>query len=70
VFSFIGTIAGGLTPLAFVAGGALAEVLPLRPLIAAAFVVTLFCFVPLAFSAPTRRLINYDPEADTLEAIR
>jgi MFS family permease len=70
VFSFIGTIAGGLTPLAFAAGGALAEVLPLRPLIAAAFVVTLFCFVPPAFSPPTRRLINFDPEADTLEAIR
>jgi DHA3 family macrolide efflux protein-like MFS transporter len=70
VFSFIGTIAGGLTPLAFAAGGALAEVLPLRPLIAAAFATTLLCFAPLAFSPPTRRLINFDPEADTLEAIR
>jgi MFS family permease len=70
VFSFIGTIAGGLTPLAFAAGGALAEVLPLRPLIAAAFVVTLFCFVPMAFSSPTRRLISFDPGANTLEDIR
>jgi DHA3 family macrolide efflux protein-like MFS transporter len=70
VFSFIGTIAGGLTPLAFAAGGALAEVLPLRLLISAAFGVTLLCFVPLAFSPPTRRLINFDPGADTLEAIR
>jgi len=70
VFSFVGTIAGGLTPIAFAAGGALAEVLPLRPLIAASFVVTLFCFAPLALSPPTRRLINYDPSADTLEAIR
>lgn len=70
VFSFIGTIAGGLTPIAFAAAGGLAEVLPLRPLISTAFVVTLFCFVSLAFSPPTRRLINFDPEADTLEAIR
>lgn len=70
VFSFIGTIAGGLTPLAFAAGGALAEVLPLRPLIASAFAITLLCFAPLAFSPPTRRLINFNPEADTLEAIR
>jgi DHA3 family macrolide efflux protein-like MFS transporter len=70
VFSFIGTIAGGLTPLAFAAGGALAEVLPLRPLIAATFVVTLFCFAPLALSRPTRRLINFNPDADTLEEIR
>jgi DHA3 family macrolide efflux protein-like MFS transporter len=70
VFSFIGTIAGGLTPIAFAAAGGLAEVLPLRPLIAAAFVVTLFCFAPLALSRPTRRLIGYDPDADTLEEIR
>jgi MFS family permease len=70
VFSFVGTIAGGLTPIAFAAAGGLAEVLPLRPLIAATFVVTLFCFAPLVLSRPTRALINYDPEADTLERIR
>ncbi len=70
VFSFIGTIAGGLTPIAFAAAGGLAEVLPLRPLIAVTFAVTLFCFAPLALSRPTRRLINYDPESDTLEQIR
>jgi DHA3 family macrolide efflux protein-like MFS transporter len=70
VFSLIGTIAGGLTPIAFAAAGGLAEVLPLRPLIAAAFAVTLLCFVPLAFSPPTRRLINYDPATSTLEDIR
>jgi DHA3 family macrolide efflux protein-like MFS transporter len=70
VFSFIGTIAGGLTPIAFAAAGGLAEMLPLRPLIAAAFVVTLFCFAPLAWSRPTRALINFDPAADTLEQIR
>ncbi len=70
VFSLIGTIAGGLTPIAFAAAGGLAEVLPLRPLIAAAFAVTLLSFVPLAFSPPTRRLINYDPATSTLEDIR
>ena len=70
VFGFIGTIAGGLTPIAFAVAGGLAEVLPLRPLIAATFVVTLFCFAPLALSRPTRALINYDPDVDTLEEIR
>lgn len=70
VFSFMGTIAGGLMPIAFAVAGGLAEVLPLRPLIAAAFAVTLFCFVPLAFSGPTRRLISFNPDADTLEVIR
>jgi DHA3 family macrolide efflux protein-like MFS transporter len=70
VFSLIGTIAGGLTPIAFAVAGGLAEVLPLRPLITTAFVVTLFCFAPLAFSGPTRRLINFDPGASMLEDIR
>lgn len=70
VFSFIGTIAGGLTPIAFAVAGGLAEILPLRGLIAAAFAVTMLCFVPLAFSPPTRRLINFDPATSTLEDIR
>jgi len=70
VFSLIGTIAGGLTPIAFAAAGGLAEVLPLRELIAAAFVVTMLCFVVPTFSPPTRRLINYDPATGTLEDIR
>jgi len=70
VFSLVGTIAGGLTPVAFALAGGLAEVLPLRALIAAAFGVTMLCFIPLAFSAPTRRLINYDPAKSTLEEIR
>ena len=70
VFSLVGTIAGGLTPLAFALAGGLAEILPLRGLIAAAFGVTMLCFIPMAFSAPTRRLINYDPAKSTLEEIR
>jgi len=70
VFSLVGTIAGGLTPISFALAGALAEFLPLRPLIAAAFFVTLLCFVPLAFSVPTRRLINFDPATATLEDLR
>jgi MFS transporter, DHA3 family, macrolide efflux protein len=70
VFSFVGTIAGGLTPIAFAVAGGLAEVLPLRPLIAATFFVTLFCFAPLVLSRPTRALINFDPDSDTLEQIR
>ncbi len=70
VFSLVGTIAGGLTPIAFGVAGGLAEAFPLRWLIAASFIVTMFCFVPLAFSRPTRRLINFDPSTDTLEAIR
>lgn len=70
VFSLIGTVAGGLMPLAFALGGGLAEFIPIRPLIAGAFLVTLLCFLPLAFSKPTVGLVNYDPEHSTLEDIR
>jgi len=70
VFSLVGTVAGGLTPIAFAAGGALAEVLPLRVLMSASFLVTLICFAPLAFSAQVRRLINFEPGVNSLEDIR
>jgi MFS transporter, DHA3 family, macrolide efflux protein len=70
VFSLVGTIAGGLTPIAFAVAGGLAELLPLRVLIAVSFAVTMLCFVPLAFSGSARRLINYDPAASVLEDIR
>jgi hypothetical protein len=70
VFSLVGTVAGGLTPIAFAAGGALAEVLPLRVLMSASFLVTLICFAPLAFSAQVRRLINFEPGVNNLDDIR
>jgi MFS family permease len=70
VFSLFMMIAGGLTPIAFAAGGALAEVVPVRLLISASFAVTLVCFAPLAASRPLRRLVQFNPEADSLECIR
>jgi hypothetical protein len=45
-------------------------VLPLRPLISTSFLVTLAGLAPLALSAPPRRLICYDPEANGLTDIR
>jgi MFS family permease len=70
VFSLIGTIAGGLMPIAYALGGGLAEVFPVRIVMAAAFSLTLLCFLPTIASGPVRRLVGYNPEFDTLETIR
>lgn len=69
VFGFIGTVAGGLTPLAMVLGGVLAEFISIRVIISASFVLTLLFFAALAFSPAIRRYVNFDPDKDTLESI-
>jgi hypothetical protein len=61
VFSLIGAIAGGLTPIAFAVAGALAEVLPARAVSAGAFGLTMLVFLLVGLSAPTRRLVGFDP---------
>ncbi len=69
VFGLLGTLAGGLTPLAMALGGVLAEFISIRLLISASFILTFFSFVPLAFSPAIRRYVNFDPDKDSLEAI-
>jgi MFS family permease len=70
VFSLMGTVSGGLTPLAMALAGVLAEFVSIRLLIGGAFLVTLACFLPLVASRPTVALVNFDPLNDTVEAIR
>ncbi len=69
VFGLLGTLAGGLTPLAMALGGVLAEFISIRLLISASFILTFLSFLPLAFSPAVRRYVNFDPDRDTLEAI-
>jgi MFS family permease len=69
VFALLGTVTGGLTPLAMALGGVLAEFISIRLLISIAFVLTFLTFLPLAFSASIRRYVNFDPERDTLESV-
>ena len=69
VFGLLGTLAGGLTPLAMALGGVLAEFISIRLLISASFILTFLSFLPLAFSPAIRRYVNFDPDRDTLEAI-
>jgi len=69
VFGLLGTLAGGLTPLAMALGGVLAEFISIRLLISVSFILTFLLFLPLAFSPAIRRYINFDPDKDTLEGI-
>lgn len=69
VFGLLGTLAGGLMPLAMALGGVLAEFISIRLLISASFILTFLSFVPLAFSPAIRRYVNFDPDKDSLEAI-
>jgi MFS family permease len=69
VFGLLGTISGGLTPLAMVLGGVLAEFISIRVIIAVSFLLTFLFFVPLALWPSVRRYVNFDPDKDTLESI-
>jgi MFS transporter, DHA3 family, macrolide efflux protein len=61
VFGLLACLSGGLTPLAMVLGGVLAEFVPIRPLIAGCFGVTFVIFLPLALSADFRAFLNQEP---------
>jgi MFS transporter, DHA3 family, macrolide efflux protein len=69
VFSLMGMIMQGLTPLAFALAGVLAEFLPLAPLMSGCFVLATVFGLPLMTLKPFRRFINFDPERDTVEAL-
>jgi MFS transporter, DHA3 family, macrolide efflux protein len=69
VFSFIGMITQGLTPVAFALAGMLAEFLPLAPLMSACFASTILLGAPMFFLASFRRFINFDPQKDTIEGV-
>ncbi len=64
VFSFISTLAGGLTPFAIALAGVLAEYFPIRGLISVSFLISLglILTIPLFFSSSFRQFINFDPE--------
>ena len=69
VLALLTTVAGGLSPVAMAVGGALAEFIPVRILIASSFGATLLFIFPLFFSLSFKRFINFDPEKDTIESL-
>lgn len=64
VFGLLETLAGGLIPLSLAVGGILAEFLNLRLLISGCYLITLLCFIPMAFMPDIVKLINFDPEVE------
>jgi hypothetical protein len=67
VSALLMTLSGGLTPLAMAVAGALAEVVPLRALIAGSFGVVFICFLQLFGARAFKQFINFDPTCQTLE---
>ncbi|MBD3168109.1 MAG: MFS transporter [candidate division Zixibacteria bacterium] len=67
VFGLIGTIAGGLTPVAMALGGLLAEFIPVRVVIFSGFAITGISFIPLLLQKPFRDFINFNPETQSME---
>ena len=58
LFGLLGTVSGALVPLAMITSGALAEFLPLRPLIAVSFAMSGVVALPLLFSRGFGDFIN------------
>ena len=69
VFGLMMSISGGLTPIAYAAGGVLAEFIPIRLLIAASFTVVLIGYLPMFFSPSFRKYLQYDPARQSLPDI-
>lgn len=69
VFGLLMSISGGLTPVAYAAGGVLAEFIPIRILIAASFTVVLIGYLPMFFSPSFRKYLQYDPARQSLPDI-
>jgi hypothetical protein len=69
VFSIMGMVTQGLTPIAFALGGIIAEFIPVGVLISACFTVTLFIGLPFMFLGPFKRFIKFDPEKDTVSSV-
>jgi hypothetical protein len=59
----------GLIPIAFALAGALAEFIPLAPLMGASFALALLFGIPMVLLRSFRRLISFDPASDTVESV-
>ncbi|MDH4210579.1 MAG: MFS transporter [candidate division WOR-3 bacterium] len=69
VFGLLGSIAGGLMPVAYSVGGVLAEFISIRLLISASFIVVLLCYLPMFFSISFRKYLQFDPDQQSLQDI-
>ena len=69
VFSLMGTLLMGLTPIGMALGGVAAEFIAVRYVMSMCFAVAAVSFIPFIFMPSFKRFINYNPEEQTLEDI-
>jgi MFS family permease len=69
VFSMMGTILMGLTPIGMALGGVMAEFIAARYVMSICSAITFCFFIPFIFMPSFKRFINYNPEEQTLEDI-
>jgi MFS family permease len=69
VFSLMGMVTQGLTPVAFALAGVLAEFIPIAFLMGACFAVTIVVGLPFMFLTSFKRFIGFDPARDTVQSI-
>ena len=69
VFSMMGTILMGLTPIGMALGGVMAEFIPAKYVMSLCFAITFCFFIPFIFMPSFKRFINYNPEEQSLEDI-
>ena len=69
VFSMMGTLLMGLTPIGMALGGVMAEFISARYVMSICSAITFCFFIPFIFMPSFKRFINYNPEEQTLEDI-
>jgi hypothetical protein len=69
VFALIGTFTQALSPIGMVIGGVLGGILGAKQVISGSFGATLLFIICFAFMKSVKKVINYDPEKQTIEEI-
>jgi len=69
VFSLMGMVTQGLTPIAFALAGGLAEFIPIPILMGGCFAMTIVVGLPFMFLQSFKRFIGFDPVKDTVQSI-
>lgn len=69
VFSLMGTVTMGLTPLGMALGGILAELISIKIIITSSFLITIVITIIFIFIKSFKRFINFNPDEETLEDI-
>lgn len=69
VLSIIGTFSMGIHPIGTLVGGVLGDIFDPRIVIIVCFTICIIGTIPIFFSKSTKKVLNYNPEIQTLEDI-